>query len=72
MGRPTKAAQRAYMEEYRSRPSVAAENAWYSRTYTAALRQLARNHPAEFMRVLFEIREADPKPEAAEGASDAA
>jgi hypothetical protein len=71
MGRPTKAAQRAYMAEYRSDPVAAAVNRWYARTEGAAMRELARRHRAEYLKVLFEIREADPKPEATE-ASDAA
>jgi hypothetical protein len=60
------------MASYRSDPLVAAVNRWYARTEGAAMRELARRHRAEYLRVLFEIRQADPKPEAAEGASDAA
>jgi hypothetical protein len=64
MGRPTREAQQRYMQEYRSRPLAAAVIRWRARTYASALQQLARKHPAEFMRVLYEIREADPKPSA--------
>jgi hypothetical protein len=62
----TAAEQREYMRAYRSRPVAAAVNTWYSRTYTAAMRELARAHPAEFLAVLDRIRAADPRPEALE------
>ena len=73
MGRPDRASQRQYMQRYRSNPLTAAVNRWYARTEHAALRELARRHRGEYLRVLFEIREADPKPEVAtEEAADAA
>ena len=73
MGRPTRADQQRYMQQYRSNPLAAAVNRWYARTEHAAMRELARRHRAEYLRLLYEIREADPRPEAAEGeAGDAA
>jgi hypothetical protein len=72
MGRRTPDEQRRYMATYRSDPLAAAVNRWYTRTESLALRELAKRHRAEYLRVLYEIREADPKPEAAEGTSDAA
>lgn len=60
--------QRERMAEYRSRPLAARVNAWYSRNYFAALRELARRYPGEFLAVLDRIRDEDPKP----GTQDAA
>lgn len=71
MGRRTRDEQRAYMAGYRSGPLAAAVNRWYTRTESLALRELARRHRGEYLRVLFEVREADPKPAATEE-SDAA
>jgi hypothetical protein len=62
----TAAEQRDRMARYRSRPLPALVNQWYSRTYFAAMRELARRHPAEFLSVLDRIREQDPKPEGLE------
>ena len=64
MGRRTASEQREYMRSYRSDPVAAAVHAWESRTRHAALKELARLHPGEYARVLWEIREADPRPEA--------
>ena len=71
MGRPTREAQRAYMAEYRSDPLVAAVHAWESRTRHAALKELARRHPGEYARLLYDIRESDPRPEAEAGSAAA-
>lgn len=65
MGRPSRQAQTEYMRTYRSRPLAGAVIAWRSRTEHAALRALARKYPAEYLRLLWEIRETDPKPETA-------
>jgi hypothetical protein len=62
MGRPTREAQQRYMQEYRSRPLAAAVIRWRARTYASALQQLARKHPAEFLRILDRIRAEDPRP----------
>jgi hypothetical protein len=62
MGRRTAAEQRLYMQQYRADPVAAAVHAWESRTRHAALKELARLHPGEYARVLWEIREADPRP----------
>ena len=56
---------------WRSRPDRKAIKQWENRTYFAARAELARRHPAEFLAILDEIREADPKP-AAKETSDAA
>lgn len=66
MGRRTASEQAAYMRRYRADPVAAAVHAWESRTRHAALKEMARLHPGEYARVLWEIREADPRPEAAE------
>lgn len=65
MGRPTKAAQQAYMRQYRADPVAAEVHKWSSRTINAARRELARRHRGEYAAILYEIREQDPKPEAA-------
>jgi hypothetical protein len=72
MGRPTRDAQRRYMQSYRSDPLAAEIHRWSTRTARAAQRELARRHPGEYARILFGIREADPRPEpaVAEGASE--
>lgn len=67
MGRRTAAAQREYMQQYRSDPVAAAVHAWESRTRHAALKELAHRHPGEYARLLWEIRERDPRPEAEGG-----
>ena len=65
MGRPTRAAQAAYMQQYRANPLAALVHAWESRTRHAALKELAHRHPGEYARLLWDIREDDPRPEAA-------
>ena len=54
-----------YMAEYRADPVAAEIHRWSSRTINAARRELARRHPGEYAAILWEIREADPRPEAA-------
>ena len=66
MGRRTAAEQREYMRQYRADPAAAAVHAWESRTRYAALKELAHLYPGEYARILWEIREADPKPVAQE------
>lgn len=53
----------AYMQEYRANPLAAAVHRWSTRTARAAQMELARRHPGEYARILWEIREADPRPE---------
>jgi hypothetical protein len=53
--------------EWRSTPERLRIHRWENRTHAAALRQLAREHPARFLEILDGIREADPRPEAAPG-----
>ena len=68
-----KALEREYWADYdrrhpgRGDPEV---SRWVKRTIYAAHAELARRHPGEYARILWEIREADPRPEAE--ASDAA
>jgi len=72
MGRPDRESQRAYMARYRADPLAAAIHRWSTRTTKAAQRELARRHPGEYARILWEIREADPRPEAEASDADAA
>lgn len=65
MGRRTRDEQRQYMAGYRSSPIAAAVHRWSTRTARAAQMELARRHPGEYARILWEIREAGPKPEMA-------
>lgn len=60
------------MQQYRSDPVAAAVHAWESRTRHAALKELAHLYPGEYARVLWEIRERDPRPEAPQDGRDAA
>jgi hypothetical protein len=55
------------MQEYRANPLAAAVHRWSTRTTRAAQMELARRHPGEYARILWEIREKDrrPEPEAA-------
>lgn len=62
MGRPSRAAQKAYMRQYRADPLAAETHRWSTRTARAAQRELARRHPGEYAAILYEIREEDPKP----------
>lgn len=52
-----------YLRQYRADPAVAEVHRWSSRTINAARRELARRHPGEYAAILWEIREADPRPE---------
>jgi len=63
------AGRAAYMAEYRSQPGAAEVHRWSSRTINAARRELARRHPGEYAKLLYEIREADPRPEEAADAA---
>jgi len=71
MGRPTTAAQRLYMRQYRTGPLAAEVHRWSTRTARAAQRELASRHPGEYARILWEIRERDPKPAAREDSNAA-
>ena len=72
MGRPTRDAQRRYMQDYRSDPVAAEVHRWSTRTARAAQRELARRHPGEYAAILYRIRESDPRPGTAAEESNAA
>ena len=55
------------LAEWRSQPHRKVISRWENRTYSTALRELARRHPAEFLGIIDGIREADPRPEAEGG-----
>ena len=55
-------ARRRYRAQRREDPHVAAVDAWEKRTRNAALSMLARKFPAEYLALLDEVREADPRP----------
>jgi hypothetical protein len=67
---PSREAQNEYLRGYRARPLAAEIHRWSTRTARAAQRELARLHPGEYARILWEIREADPRPEAREDRSE--
>lgn len=54
------------LAEWRSAPERAEIRRWENRTFQAARTELARRHRGEFAAILYEIREADPKPAARE------
>jgi hypothetical protein len=59
------------LAEWRSAPDRTEIRRWENRTFQAARTELAHRYPAEFLKILDGIREADPRPEA-EGADRAA